>query len=162
MRKIALLFCLAFSISAKSQESGYAVVGASSNIDNNVLNTGFSFGGGYRHKFIGVGVIADFYGIDKTKLEFATAALDIRGYFLKTENAPFVSVQPGYTLYDKSFSGLRVKGNFSFAALAGYEIRFRHEKPGLNIMLGYQYTSFKVLKSISKVNGMKCSLLFLL
>ena len=44
----------------------------------------------------------------------------------------------------------------------GTEIRFRHEKPGLNIMLGYQYTSFKVLKSISKVNGMKCSLLFLL
>ena len=139
-------------------QGSYANLGASSITNDQGVNMGINLGAGFKGRTIGIGFVTDFYGIDKAKLAFATAAIDLRRYIFKKYLSPYISIQPGYTLHDKTLNGIETKGNFAFAAMLGCEGRLKLDRTGINIAVGYQYTSFKDVKVTTKSHSLKATI----
>lgn len=151
-----LFFVVLFSIALQATaQEGYFSIGGTS-LTSGGFNPGFTFGGGYINRNIGLGVVGDFYGIGKKNDDFAVASLDLRAYLSRSIVSPYISLQPGVVLYDKTLNGVHMKGNFAGAVVLGLDALFKEDKPGLNLFLGYQYTSFKFDKAyISRTNSFK-------
>jgi hypothetical protein len=107
---------------------GYANVGTSA-IFNRQMNNSITIGAGYGVNKYSAGVVADFYGVDKSKGRMIIAAFDIRRY-LFGKNI-FTSLQPGYTLPTGN-----IEGGFAASVLVGVNYK------SLYLSTGYQYHSF--------------------
>lgn len=139
----------------RANSQGYFNLGTSALIQNKTMNNSITMGAGYRLNKLSAGITTDMYGIDKSKGRFGTAAFDFRGYLFK-KNSPYLSVQPGYTLYDKFFDHIHIRGSYAIAAVVGYE--FKPKEVGFNLSVGWQYTSFKTLGVTSRSNSLKVNL----
>jgi hypothetical protein len=124
---------------------GYANVGTSA-IFNRQMNNSITIGAGYGIGKYSAGVVADFYGVDKSKGRLVIAALDLRRYLFRKNLSPFVSFQPGYTMYGAN----GVEGHFAASFLVGANYKF------LYLSTGYQYHSFRG-KINSDVNSYRIS-----
>lgn len=155
---LSILF-LALSITAHSQH-GYVNIGTSGLIEKKSMNNSITIGAGYKFGRLSTGMTSDFYGIDKSKGQFLIAAFDLRGYVFNKTNSPYISLQPGYTLYNKTIDHIKVKGSWAAAAMAGFE--FKPKDVGFNVSVGYQYTSFEVGGILVKGNAFKANLSLLL
>jgi hypothetical protein len=161
MKLSSVLAFILLSNVALSQ-GGYFAAGMTS-LTNNVFNPGFTFGGGYRHKSVGVGFVADFYGIVKDKPKYNVAALDLRAYLMQKNISPYFSLQPGVVLYDKTFAGITTKGHLAGSVCLGLDSYFKEEGPGMNLFVGYQYISFRTDKTYtSSSHNFKAGINFLL
>jgi hypothetical protein len=141
--KVLLLTALLFSSVVYGQ--GYATVGTSA-IFNRQMNNSITIGAGYKINNYSAGIVADFYGVDKSKGRLVIAALDLRRYLFRKNLSPFVSFQPGYTMYGAN----GVEGHFAASFLVGANYKFMY------LSTGYQYHSFRG-KINSDVNSYRIS-----
>lgn len=146
------LILVVFIFNQLHAQGGYISIGGTSLV-NKGFNPGFTFGGGYLKKSIGVGVLCEFYGIGKGKEDFGVAAFDLRTYLQRSRVSPYISIQPGVVLYEKTIFNTYWKGSFAGSAVLGIDALFKEDKPGLNLFVGYQYISFKVDKSFYSRNS---------
>lgn len=142
IKLLAAVMIISINISAQ----GYGNLGYSMNYTNKIASHGFAFGaGGILNETYGLGFNADFI---LGNFKYAIAAADIRYY----HNQFYLSLQPGYILYDKTINHVKTRGSFSGTALIGYTWKI------INVSAGYQNNSFKTLGEVSRSGGLKLNI----
>lgn len=141
---MAAAFAVFTSLTTIAQ--GYGNLGYSLNYSDKTAYHGFAFGaGGIVDEKYGIGFNADFI---LGSFKYAIAAADLRYYY----NQFYLSLQPGYILYDKTINHVKTRGSFSGTALIGYTWKM------LNVSAGYQNNSFKTLGEVSRSGGLKLNI----
>lgn len=147
--KIRLLsIFLLFSIISNAQE-GYATVGYSPLVSKGNLTHGGYFGAGSIIGKYSVGFNVDINRIGEG--DYWVPAIDLRRWVGKY----FISLQPGWVLYNKEVNHITVKGGFAATAMVGMKVKF------LSFGAGYQNVGFKSQGETDRVGGLKVALGFI-
>jgi hypothetical protein len=149
---------LLFLLSQINYAQGYGVVGTSMTVEHKYVNNSITIGAGYKINNISAGIIADFYGVDKSKLKVLIAAFDIKRIYLTGNLHPYISIRPGRTLYENQET--KTEGRWAFGSSAG--VQFKPKEFGFDLSFGWQYTSYTVMKTMVKSNAFRISLCLLM
>lgn len=142
---IIIIFIPAVALSQKNK--GYGMFGGTGFLSEKFDNIGgITAGAGMSsgdHVTLGIG--ADFFPFSKQVIKFVQPYGDIRVFFASLDKpiSPYIALQPGLTLCNKTVSGIRTTGSFAFNALVGIRGIPTTKNPiGVFLAMGYSNISF--------------------
>lgn len=158
MKKVFIfLLMVPIIVKAQSKNNGYAYLQPSFFISQSFENK-FHINGGIGlcpGAPIGLGAGFDFF-VFKSNQSFFVPKIDIRGFIKGLDNptAVYITMQPGYVVYNKSSSSI-IKGGFAFDALFGIIAKPKNGNGGITMNAGYSMLTFKSYDISTRHNGFK-------
>lgn len=148
--------------SSSKKETGYASLGASIFSSKKFESSaGVHVGAGVPlGQSFTTGLLADIYTFNNEKTKYAIVAADFRVFFSGPDKpiSPFISAQPGLTLYNKKTGTIITKGGFAGGLIAGLKAKPKPNGLGLIFGVGFQNISFATAGKTTSYNGVKIHL----
>lgn len=142
---ICLSLFIPFASFGQQKSKVYGQVGVTTFLSKSYGNRfGPSAGGGLGFGKTSIGAGFDFFTFEKNEAKFVQSYLDLRLYLegFNNPSTPFIAVQPGWVIHNKTVGGFTTKGRFAFNAMLGFMGRFK-KTGGVIISAGFSTISFR-------------------